>query len=165
MTSNQKVGTLEFGLGGHHEEIYPRKEGNLNYGQSTLSGYSSTQNWKADNKYDYSDCIVIDKCSILRKDPRLAIISPLLELGLKDGERDELSSESISGSLMADYMMNDPGNQFGTLLKVQKAQKRLFKSEPGSLDKISRSEYVSWWKSRGARVGRIDENNLIVWEN
>ena len=175
-----KPGLLVFGLGGHHVQTFPWKqkcspwngEPNdrwLKYGQGSISGYENPESFVArfQNPRDgcsddapgfYEGCPVIDKREVLKKNSALAIISPMCGLLLDEEEVDECPTPSaMFAGAVAD-------NGFGALLRVQKTCKTVAPKQPGSLDSISVTKYVEWWRSRGARVGVI-RNDVIVWED
>jgi len=152
---------ITFGLGGHSVELeYP--EGSLSP-TSHLSGYDDPESfWRRlyDGESDrYPDgCPVIDKRSILLEHPGLAFTSPMPKIGI-----DKPEIFSGQDSLIAQAVLQDPGNSFGTYLRIDRTQKK-FSKEPSSLDYVPIPYYVEWWRKRGARVGTV-QGGRFVWED
>lgn len=152
---------VSFGLGGH---TITCKAG------VAVQGYESPESFckrleaghysKEPDPISFEDCPVLDKCSLLRKKPMLAIASPLPSASLEAGEVDRLDTRH---SFVAQAMASDSGNGFGQLVRAHEACTKARPKEPGPLDSISIPDYVQWWRARGARVGRI-QGSSIVWE-
>ena len=154
MTELRKVALILFGLGGHvfHFTDDPN---------STLSGYDSPESLLKynvkdyDGRYQLEGAVVIDKraCMSVAK----CYASPLVSTGLKPGEIDRFDMANITGSLMCTAMMEDPGNEFGTILKGAEL------AGISSLDSVAVDVYTAWWKDAGARIGRFEDGG-ISWD-
>ena len=152
MAELQKVALISFGLGGH--QMYFTDDPNC-----TLSGYDSPESllkYKVkdyDGRYQLEGAVVIDKRECMSAAKCFA--SPLVSTGLKPGEIDHFDTDLIDSSMMCKAMMDEPGNGFGSMLKVAK-------TGVGSLDSVAVDVYTAWWKDVGARIGRF-EDGQIVW--
>lgn len=149
---------LSIGLGGHSIEFPPCRNGSLSYGQSTLSGYYHDPEKAAAHSADdlKIGAAVLDKRTILEKNPSLAYSSPLVDVDLPDNAVDVCPVPSaMFASAVAD-------NAYGGLLAMQATHEATSK-KPGPLDNISLVAYVDWWRAAGARVGRWN-GSTIDWE-
>jgi len=153
---------ITFGLGGHSVEL--EYSGNSISPTSHLSGYDDPESfWRRHNGEDPSDrypdgCPVIDKRAILQEHPGLAFTSPMAKIGI-----DEPEIFNGQDSLIAQAVLKDPGNTFGTYLRIDRTQKK-FSKEPSSLDYVPIPYYVEWWRKRGARIGMV-QNGQFIWEH
>lgn len=155
---------LCIGKGGHTIHYPSRKEGSLNYGPSTLSGYitNADEATRDSAKELAKGATIIDKIPAIDhgQGVRMAIRGPMVNVDLNDDQTDECPEPS---EIMATAMMADPGNQFGHLLALQKVHK-MTSNEPGPLDHVSIAVYASMWKQAGARVGTWN-GQTIEWED
>lgn len=149
-----------FGLGGHWVELEyddPNTSGHL-------SGYDDPESfWKRLSPEDPADrypdgCPVIDKRSVLEKRPALGIVCPMPKVGI-----DEPEHFAGHDSIVAQAMTKDPGNAYGTYLRIDKAHKEITR-EPGPLDYVPIAYYLEWWRKRGARVGVVHQGQFI-WDD
>jgi hypothetical protein len=146
---NEKVVLVQFGLGGH-SIIFNRKG-------SSLSGYSNPENFFQENKEIIANNTpVIDKRSILEISPFLAFQSPLIDPTLQDNQIDKCPQPS-------EAMAFGLSGSFQTLLLLQEHHKMQSK-EAGPLDSIGINDFINWWRSKGAKIGKV-VNNSFVWEN
>lgn len=149
-----KAKFVEFSLGGD----------TVHYGDGcTGSGYGSPERPHAADPRTHE---IPDGTLVLDKRPALGTAAgkhwvfkgPMVNVDLEEGEVDRLPE----GGIIAQAMMGDRSNQFGQMLRAQKAHKEKT-SQPGPLDYVSVSEYVAGWVAKGAIVGTY-ENGNIKWE-
>jgi len=160
----QKAHLISFGLRGHGIEITDTwRSGTLVKGH--ISGYDSPESFEGmlarGEKAEYpplADVPVLDKRPALQAHPVLGIQSPLVDVGLEDGTVERLDARAARSML--------PGLSGGFEVLAACAIVHDGKPEPGPLDSVSLRDYLEWWVSRGARLGRMDEEGLrIVWQD
>ena len=161
MPENRELKLVTFGLGGHTQH----------YIGSTISGYENPEtilkpyHWWAHPEGQISYHIkpgegegvpVINKREAVRTRIgfNLALSGPMVNVSLKDGDIDRCPEPS------SELAFAVKGNQFGTLLKLQKESK----STVRPLDSVSVSEYVRMWHEVGAQTGVI-RGDTIVWDD
>ena len=156
MTNQKQIGLITFGLGGHHEYPinpveYIGKDKTTKVISNGLSGYCKPNNFEP--KQHHENALVLDRIDILFEYPYLAIKCPLCRNDAKGinecPEPDPIFAEAVKD------------NQFGSLLSIHNAFKK--KGEPGPLDTVNIADFYSWWKSYGARTGKVI-NGQIVWD-
>jgi hypothetical protein len=167
--SDEKVKLIMFGLGGSVMFF------NNNYRRE---GYADPEDlfmpyhWWADppEKMTYhvdpeaaEGAMVIDKLPALVTARGLAFVflSPLVNVDLKAGEIDRVGD--LSKSIMAQTVKRDPGNAYGTLVRLHEAGEKVNPKNPGPLDGVDMWTYAKMWKKVGARVGVVRDGK-IEWE-
>lgn len=172
MSREKTAGLLHFGRGGHSIEFLPTPGS-----RSTLSGYDSPELflWELNERGKYAGSYILpDGCPAI--DVRAAVEQPggvsiALRAPLADLEiTDEAHIERLNakGSIMAAAMMDEPGNQYGQMLRAHAAFGVLEPDEPGPLDRVSVARYFAYWRKHGARIGTletIDGRRILRWEN
>jgi len=141
MSDKDNAALVTFGLGGDTVHLK---------GGGTITGYGSPEKPHAGN--DVPDgTLALDKLPALAKDEgvRLAIGGPLVKVDLDPGTVDKLGKAS---SPMADFMMNDPGNGFGNILRLHNSQ---VNSKYCALDHVATDIYIGLWRDIGAIVGQM----------
>lgn len=155
---------ISFGLGGHGVDTRETwGEGSVSKGN--ISGYDSPESFERalirGEKNEYpplSGIPVLDKRAALQKNPAFSFKSPLVDVDLQEGEIDRINTDS------ARTMLPGLSGGFETLAALAIAHEG--KSEPGPLDSVSVSDYVRWWRERGARLGHMDKTGTrIIWED
>jgi len=157
---SQKAHLIYFGLAGHGVELSEQREDSRSI--SHISGYDSPESFErclvSERRSIYpalAHVPVLDKRPALKKHPGYAYSSPLVDVRLSDGEVDRINKES------ALEMLPGLSGGFDTLAALAIAHKG---KEPGPLDSVSVQDYIQWWTSRGARLGRMDSSGLrIIW--
>lgn len=151
-----------FGLGGHSVETAETyKDGTRVKG--SLSGYDSPESFERalahGEKAEYpplGGVPVLDQRRVLRANPMLSVRSPLVDVDLAEGTVDRLDTAA------AQRMLPGLSGGFDTLAAAALAHAG--KLEPGPLDGVSVADFIAWWVSRDARLGRMDETGTrIVW--
>lgn len=131
---------------------------------STISGYGSPDRPHAGDatRHDIPDGTpALDLHPALESDEgiRWAICGPMVNVDLADDEIDRCPDPSeIFASAMVEASRD--GNPYAGMLATHQVTKR--RQRAGSLDSVSRSEYIAGWLERGARLGRY-EGGRIVW--
>lgn len=160
----QRAFLISFGLGGHGIEITDTlREGSRTKGR--ISGYDSPESFERSlvrgDKKEYPPLAhvpVLDKRPALRTNPVLGIKSPLVDVELEAGKVERLDASAARSML--------PGLSGGFEVLAALAIANDGKPEPGPLDSVSLADYLEWWRSRGARLGRMDGEGLhIVWQD
>lgn len=147
-TDKTPVAVLGFGLGGHHEEMK----------NSYLSGYDRPHNWRPDDDKDYTHTVVIDKRPAVEKDFSAAFRSPLLGVGLEGIEKFSLGRGD--SRMVATFAENSPTIAGCVVLQTTTALDAI-----GPLDRVGLNLYTAWWKTAGARIGKVNAGGRIVWED
>ncbi len=149
-----RIGKLvTFGMGG--DTVY--------YGAGcTGSGYGSPERPHAAEGKAFPDGTpVIDKRPAVENGngTRQAISGPMVNVDLEPGEVDACPEPS---PIFATAMLQDSGNQYGSLLALQ-AGARVTEAQYGPLDSVDTATYVRLWREAGARIGQYI-GGVIVWE-
>lgn len=160
----QSAFLIDFGLGGHgvgYAEVTPhgtRYKGNI-YGYDNPESFERALTRGEKDQYpNLAGVPVLDKREVLREHPEYSFRSPLVDADVKDGEVHRLDTDA------ARRMLPGLSGGFDTLAALAITHEG--KAEPGPLDTVSVGDYVAWWTSRGARVGRMDGEGLrILWED
>lgn len=151
---NETVLAVGFGLGGHHEDYLPKP----GYGRCHLSGYDSPEGWSPDEGVDYTRAVVIDKRAAVEKNHGLAYRSPLLDVTSKGIEKFPLD---LVGCGMSEAI----AEQNPTYALCATLHATTPPEEPGPFDSVDIATYTAWWKSHGARIGSVNSQGRIVWED
>lgn len=169
--ANEKVKLVTFGRGGH--VVYF----NHNHRQE---GYADPENllnpyhWWADppdkmtfhvNPEAAEGAVVINKlpCLATNRGHAFVFLSPMVNVDLKAGEVDRIG-EDLSKSMMAQAVKRDPGNAFGTVVRLHEAAMKVDPKEPGPLDFVDIATYAAMWKKVDATIGVI-RSGKIEWED
>lgn len=149
---SEKVALVSFGLGGHSEDYH--REG----GSAHLSGYDKPDDWKPDEGVDYSTAVVIDKRDILEINPGLAFRSPLVNPATQGVDK---FHTNLLGSIIAGEM----AARSGLVAACIAIHATTPEDAPGPFDRVGVPEYTAWWKSHGAKVGIVNAQGRIAWED
>jgi hypothetical protein len=157
---------ISFGLGGHHIDV-DHGEG---YGAGSISGYDSPESFErnlaADRKSSYPPLAhvpVIDKRTALEADYGLAIRSPMCSAKLAPGEVNRFADilPDPADSLVVQAFAQGNGQQQGLAAMAVAASLGSF----SGMDFVAADLYVEWWRTNGARIGRMDETGkVILWD-
>lgn len=155
----ERIVLVTFGLGGH--QCYFENKGH------TLSGYRDPGNFILElirPTGKYCDMVpqgtpVIDMREILNRRPKLAWLSPLVDVTLQDNEicRCGQFSQWLSEALCH----NTKSTTFGHMVDTH--QKVIALGLPGPLDYVSVGTFVRWWECAGARIGSV-KDGIILWK-
>lgn len=157
---------ISFGLGGHHIDVN-RGEG---YGNCSISGYDTPERFERElasgHKSSYpplADVPVIDKRAVLQQNPCLAIKSPMVNAKLPAGAISRFADilADPADSLVVRSFAQGDSQQRGLAAMAIAAATTTF----GGLDDVAPDVYLEWWRSHGARIGRMDTDGCrILWE-
>jgi len=146
----KRFDVIDVGLGGFG--------GQNRLSNSRTSGYSSNPEELASELHNNG--VIIDKRAILRERPGLAITEPMLTMNPDVSRFSDIIADP-SDSIMCTAMMSDPGNAFGTMLKIASSQNT---DDYGALDQIPLSIYCARWLKYGAVIG-VRRGNKVEWSN
>lgn len=157
VSGKQIAKLVEFGRGGDVVELARG---------SRCSGYGTPENPHAADPKSYifpDGTPAIDKRPAIDTEAgyRWVFRGPMVDVDLEPGAVDAIGD--ISDNIMVRAMMNDPGNEFGTLAAMQIAHTAT-KREPGPLDFVDIATYIEGWRAVGARIGHY-QDNAIVWDD
>lgn len=158
---------ISFGLGGHHIDV-DHGEG---YGSCSISGYDTPERFEkalaAGGKGNYPSLAgvpVVDKRPAVEQDWGLAIRSPICSAKLEPGQVSRFAEvcPDPAGSLVVQAFAQGTSEQQGLAAMACAAALTDF----GGLDYVAPDLYLAWWRSHGARVGRMDETgSRILWDD
>ena len=156
---------ISFGRGGHTIQVSHTWRDGVTRTKGCISGYDTPQSFERalarGEKQEYPPLAglpVLDKREVLKETPALSFRSPLVDVDLEDGTIDRLDTHAARSML--------PGLSGGFEVLAASAIVHEGKPEPGPLDSVSVGDYIAWWRSRGAKLGRMSEDGLrIVWQD
>ncbi len=155
---NRACKLVQFGRGG--DQVYlARLDKEDTWGGGMISGYGTPERPHAAEGFHPADGTpVLDVRPALetREGYLFAFKTPMVDPELQDGlidrmpDPDPLFAEAVAG------------NQYGSMLSLQRLHKASGSKAAGPLDKVSVRQYVAGWAAVGARVGAY-RNGEIVW--
>lgn len=148
-----KAYLMFFGLPGY--TFYCIPEGSSS--ELKISGYKKPENFNFEDNsdVDFEDCIVINKISVLKENPSLALLSPLCNYSVEDDKIENCPT-------LSPVLVNGLSKTYKTLLSIDQIYKKSNKKEYSPLDTVSPKNYSKWWKNHGAKIGVV-KNNEIIW--
>jgi len=156
MRKKTTYAVITFGLGGFHAEA--------GEGWGSLSGYSRPEHFEKDladperfNDFNFEGAYALDIREAVSSRPMLGILAPLCRPSLPPGTVKKFNetvdlTDPITQAITKEFTRTSP-----TLRAAVAAH------QFGSMDDVALDIYVEWWRSHGARVGRI-EGDKINWE-
>lgn len=151
--------TVELGLAGVHGATVPRRCAG---GDGVTTGTRSTYESRVEPFFkDLVDGgVVLVKVRALERSPALAVECPILDASLPPHGVVRCSAREGAASLVGQAVMEDPGNEYGRVLKSALVLEAA--GEFHGFDKVGLAVFAAWWHAHGALVG-VRQGDVILW--
>jgi len=153
MTAGYKVKLASLGLGGNTME----------YGGGCMSSWYLHDIAEIAEHYrkELSEgVLLIDKRPAVEDNPAYAFASPMVNVDMEDGEIDRFGSRYLAEDNLIVSALKETA--WGGVIHAAEIAAQVAPDKAGPLDYVPISQYVEWWRLRGAVIYRYDGAQFVA---